>query len=145
MNMNAIMLNVNIIPTKTTHQSALRILKGKSGKMFVGKYQKTEFRAWIEEFKLKIRSSKPFAPLEGPIDVEIEFYFPYNKSASEKLRKTESWKITRPDLDNMEKTIFDCLTSEGFIQDDSLICKKLSIKKYSEKPRIFIKISKITG
>ena len=142
--MNVIYLNVNIIPTKTTHQSALRILKGKGGKLFVGKYQKTEFRAWLEEFKLKIKPSRPSKPLTGPIEAEIEFYFPYNKSASEKLKKTESWKITRPDLDNMEKSIFDCLTEQGFIEDDSLVCRKISIKRYSEKPRILIKLTKIT-
>jgi len=142
--MNSILLNVNIIPTRTTHQSALRILKGKGGKMFVGKYQKSEFRAWLEEFKLKIKKSVPTEPLAGPIEAEIEFYFPYNKSASDKLKETESWKVTRPDLDNMEKSIFDCLTDMGFIEDDSLICRKISIKRYSPKPRIFIKLTKIT-
>lgn len=142
--MNVIILNVNIIPTKTTHQSALRILKGKGGKMFVGKYQKSEFRNWLQEFKLKIKNSIPSSPLTGPIEAEIEFYFPYNKSASKKIIDAESWKITRPDLDNMEKSIFDCLTEQGFIEDDSLICRKLSIKKYSPKPRIVIKLTKIT-
>ena len=112
--------------------------------MFVGKYQKSEFRNWLQEFKLKIKNSIPSSPLTGPIEAEIEFYFPYNKSASKKIIDAESWKITRPDLDNMEKSIFDCLTEQGFIEDDSLICRKLSIKKYSPKPRIVIKLTKIT-
>lgn len=142
--MNVIYLNVNIIPTKTTHQSSLRILKGKGGKMFVGKYQKTEFRAWLEEFKLKIKKCKPSNPLSGPIEAEIDFYFPYNKSASAKLRLSESWKTTRPDLDNMEKSIFDCLSEQGFIEDDALICRKISTKRYSQNPRILIKLTKIT-
>jgi Holliday junction resolvase RusA-like endonuclease len=139
--MNLIALNVNIIPTNTTHQSSLRILKGKGGKMFVGKYSKTAFRAWLEEFKYKIKDKVPNTPLDGPLQVEIDFYFPHIKSTSEKKRQLDAWKTTRPDLDNMEKSIFDCLSDMGFIVDDALICHKISRKKYSPNPRITIVIS----
>jgi Holliday junction resolvase RusA-like endonuclease len=141
--MNAILLNVNIVPTTATHQSSLRVLKGRGGKFFIGKYKKSKLKDWIEEFKLKIKSSKPAAPLDGPIEAKLEFYFPYPKSTSKTKCQTESWKTTRPDLDNMEKMILDTLTDEGFLTDDSIICHKYSIKKLSDKPRIFIHLKKI--
>jgi len=141
--MNAILMNVNIVPTTATHQSSLRVLKGKGGKFFIGKYKKSKLKDWIDEFKYKIRQFKPAFPLEGPIQAKIEFYFPYPKSISKTKSQGESWKITRPDLDNMEKMIFDTLTEEGFMTDDSIICSKVSVKKLSNNPRIFIQLTKI--
>lgn len=141
--MNTILLNVNIVPTTATHQSSLRVLKGRGGKFFIGKYKKSKLKDWIEEFKLKIKSSKPSYPLDGPVSVIIEFYFPWPKSTSKIKSQTEYWKTTRPDLDNMEKMIFDTLTDEGFLTDDSIICHKHSVKKLSNKPRIFIELKKI--
>lgn len=136
-------MNVNIIPTKATHQSSLRIMKSKAGHMFVGKFAKSAIKGWIQEFNLKIKQYKPRIPMSGPTEVNIEFYFPWNKTAPKKYIGTEQWKITRPDLDNMEKVVLDSLTSEGFIEDDSIICLKTTSKRHSLYPRIIIKLSSI--
>jgi len=136
-------MNVNIIPTKATHQSSLRIMKSKAGHMFVGKFAKSAIKGWIQEFNLKIKKYKPSIPFAGPTEVIIEFYYPWNKTTAKKYLNTEEWKITRPDLDNMEKVVLDSLTSEGFIVDDSIICLKTTLKKHSNFPRIIVKIREI--
>lgn len=132
-----------MIPTKATHQSSLRIMKSKSGRMFVGKFAKSSINAWIKEFELHILKHKPTNPWDGPVSVYIEFRFPWNKSAPKKYLNREEWKTTRPDLDNMEKVILDSLTRTGFIVDDSIICYKTTSKKHSNNPGITIKLTQI--
>jgi Holliday junction resolvase RusA-like endonuclease len=134
---------VNIIPTKSTHQSSLRVLRSRSGRFFVGKFSKSPIKRWVSEFSEKISKFKPDAPFDGPMEVEIEFRFPYNKSAPRKIVNTDTWKTTRPDLDNMEKVILDTLASDGFIVDDSLIVSKITRKMHSPKVGISIFIKKL--
>jgi len=141
--MDEIIIDVNIIPTKATHQSSLRIMRRKSGQMFVGKFAKSAIKGWIEEFKLKIRKHRPAKPWDCPTEVNIEFKFPWNKSTPQKYLLKEEWKTTRPDLDNMEKVVLDSLTDEGFLVDDSIICLKTTSKKHSSTPKILIKLKQI--
>lgn len=141
--MSEIIMEVNIIPTKATHQSSLRIMKSKSGKMFVGKFAKSSINSWIKEFEYSISKHKPPIPWDGPVQVAIDFRFPWNKSAPKKYLNREEWKTTRPDLDNMEKVILDSLTRTGFIVDDSIICYKITSKKHSNNPGISIRLTQI--
>lgn len=141
--MSEITMDVNIIPTKATHQSSLRIMKSKSGRMFVGKFAKSGINSWIKEFEYSITKYKPPVPWDCPVQILIEFRFPWNKSTPKKYLNREEWKTTRPDLDNMEKVVLDSLTRTGFIVDDSIICHKTTSKKHSNHPGIFIKITQI--
>ena len=135
---------VNIIPTKATHQSSLRVLRSRSGRFFVGKFSKSPIKRWISEFSEKIAKFKPEKPLDCPVEIDIEFRFPYNKSASKKIINTDTWKTTRPDLDNMEKVILDTLTNDGFFVDDSLVVLKTTRKMHSPKVGISIFIKELT-
>jgi hypothetical protein len=42
------------------------------------------------------------------------------------------WPITRPDIDKLERTVLDHLTSVGLIDDDSQVCLLCSTKSYGE-------------
>lgn len=141
--MDEIRMEVNIIPTKATHQSALRVMRKSNGQMFIGKFAKSSVKSWIQEFNWKIKQYKPAEPLNGPLELQLHFKFPWNKTTPKKYLNKEEWKITRPDLDNMEKMILDSLTSEGFIVDDSLICLKTTSKKHSNNHGINIVIRQI--
>ena len=141
--MSEIAIEVNMIPTKATHQSSLRIMKSKSGRMFVGKFAKSSINSWIQEFELNIKRYRPENPWDGPVQVIIEWRFPFNKSTPKKYLHRDEWKTTRPDLDNMEKVILDSLTRTGFIVDDSIICNKTTTKKHSSNPGISIRLIKI--
>ena len=46
----------------------------------------------------------------------------------------------RPDLDNLEKNLFDVLTRLNFWTDDSLVTEKLTSKWWGPKPGIDIEI-----
>lgn len=118
-------------------------MRRKGGGFFVGKYQKSKIKNWSRQFAEDIRNSKPKTPWDCPISISIKFKFPWNKSAPAKLKSKKMWKTTRPDLDNMEKTILDVLVDEGFMVDDSLICSKSSFKWNDPNYGIEIELRKL--
>lgn len=142
--MDEIRLIVKHAPTKSTHQSALRVMRRRGGGFFVGKYDKSEIKQWTAEFASIIRNHRPATPWDCPTHIEIEFHFPWPASTSDRKKQTTEYKTTRPDLDNSEKTILDTLTREGFLKDDSFICSKTSKKYHSKTPHIVIFLKKIT-
>ena len=68
----------------------------------------------------------PDAPMEGPLLLEVEWGFPCKKKAA-----GGTWKITRPDTDNMIKLLKDCMTRLGYWHDDSQVCKEILTKRWS--------------
>ena len=142
--MDEISLLVKLAPTKSTHQSALRVMRRRDGGFFVGKYDRSEVKQWSALFSMSIRKHAPETPWDCPTEAEIYLFFPWPKSISKKQKEKHSWKTTKPDLDNSEKAILDCLTEEGFIKDDSIICSKKSQKFFSDEPKVLIVLRKIT-
>ena len=68
--------------------------------------------------------------LEGPIRMEVIFYFSRPKSAQNRVSHT-----VRPDLDNCIKSVMDGLNTLAFA-DDSQIVELVASKKYTTaKPR----------
>jgi len=138
--MKEIKMFVKIEPTKTTHQSSLRILKGRNGRMFVGKMSSSPHKRWVAQFEKLIQAAAPANPVDEPVQCEMRFYFSHLKSTKKSLLDCTSYKTTRPDLDNLEKSILDSLVRCGFIKDDSLVCEKHSSKYHSPDFGIFISL-----
>lgn len=82
-------------------------------------------------------------PAEGPITISVTAYFQIPTSWSKKKQaaaaKQEVPKISKPDLDNCLKSVFDGLNKVAW-KDDSQIDEIHAWKKYSERPRIEIEI-----
>lgn len=50
------------------------------------------------------------------------------------------YKLTRPDTDNLQKLLKDCMTDMGFWTDDSLVCSEIVEKFWADTPGIYVKI-----
>lgn len=91
----------------------------------------------------KIRSQYNGQLLEGAVAIEYTFYMPIPKSISKKKRTAmihnDIRPTKRPDIDNMQKFISDCLIGI-VIKDDSQAVGVCSSKFYSENPRTVIRI-----
>jgi Holliday junction resolvase RusA-like endonuclease len=143
-NINSWSTFVNIEPISATHQSSLRILKTRSGRLFVGKSSSSKIKTWISRFESAVLSNGiPKSPIDGPIAVNISFRFSYNKSVRKRDIGKFIWKATRPDLDNMEKSILDSLSRIGVITEDKNVVSKTSEKCYCPNPGIYIHIEKL--
>ena len=76
-----------------------------------------------------LRLEKPEEPFTGPLMLKVVWKFPKGKS-----HKNNEWRVTRPDTDNLEKLLKDCMTKCGFWQDDAQVVKEICEKKWSDEP-----------
>jgi len=81
-----------------------------------------------------------------PLQAEITAFYKIPQSASKKAKKKmlngELLPTIKPDADNVIKIIFDALNRVCY-HDDSQICKIIFEKKFSENPRVTVKIAEI--
>ena len=116
-------------------------------RVYIHHYQPEKILNEHAALALLAEQHRPDKLWDCPIEVRIFFYFPWPSSISKKRKMNwhnnlVAYKATRPDLDNLEKLIFDAL--EGVIyKNDSQICSKFTSKKYDDTPRIEILLSKI--
>ena len=93
--------------------------------------------------KLLAKTKWQAKPFEGPVHADIMVYLLPPKSWSRKKRVAaingDILPICRPDLDNYCKAALDIL-NEIVIKDDSCVTSLLSAKRYSNKPRMSIKL-----
>lgn len=130
-------VNIRIpIEAPPTHQAALRVLKNKSGKMFIGKMSTSSAVMWKKSFLLLLLKHTPPEPIDGPLRVSVNFGYPLLKKHHAQIKKNNSngvmvveAKVTRPDCDNLVKSVLDALTEARYIVDDSNIVS-LSVSKW---------------
>ena len=122
-------LNINP-PTVTAQERRVTIRNGRP--RF---YEGSKLKAARNLFLLALAEHRPEEPLEGPVALTVEWRF------GTKSHREGSYRITRPDLDNLEKLLKDCMTMAGFWKDDSQVCRETVTKRWSRTaPGISIKV-----
>ena len=96
-----------------------------------------------EGCKWQLKSQFKEDPWEMPIALDLIFFMPIPKSASA-LKKRQMANglighIKKPDLDNLQKYILDCLNGLAF-KDDSQICEIRAKKRYATNPSTLIRM-----
>jgi len=115
-------------PTATSQQK---------GRTKDGRWYKPEKLRAAEEFYLwGLKRIRPTAPMDGPIRLEVTFFYPTNKS-----HKDGELKITRPDNDNAVKALKDCMTKMGYWHDDAQVTTDIIRKFYSDRPGVLIRVT----
>lgn len=76
-----------------------------------------------------LKPFKPSVPLEGPIELHVTWLFPRGNR-----HKHFEWKITKPDTDNLQKMLKDCMTEVGFWKDDAQVVVEHVEKLWSNEP-----------
>lgn len=92
-----------------------------------GVYTPQTAGAWKTQIGIEAAPLAGRPPIEGPVMLEIKFVFPRPKS-----RKHDVFVATKPDIDNLEKAVFDALTARRIWRDDSQIVTQHSSKVYEE-------------
>lgn len=81
---------------------------------------------------------RPDEPLDGPLELRVLWMFPGQR------RKDGEWKTTRPDTDNLEKLLKDCMTATGYWKDDAQVCREVIEKRWSNNPSgIYIEVEEL--
>jgi len=88
---------------------------------------------------------RPLEPLIGPVKLFIGAYLPIPQSKSNKWKEAAAegkvMPIIRPDLDNLQKNVLDCMTRLSFWNDDAQVVSIKAVKWYSIRPRWHIILS----
>ena len=125
-----------IDPPRTTEQEHRVGGRKANGQYIV--YRDPKLINVMDTYFTELRPYVPESPFVGPVSLTVEWGFP------NKVQKTwGSWKVTRPDTDNMIKLLKDCMTRSGFWRDDSQVCNETLRKKWSESGYIWIRIEAI--
>lgn len=113
-----------------------RTVRLPNGKMT--SYTPKKTAAWEESIRLQALACRPEKLLDGPLELNATFYLLRPKSRPKRMKYPD----TKPDLDNLGKSLIDAL--EGLIfTNDSRIVDKVLRKRYGEPPRVEINIKPI--
>lgn len=120
---------LSLNPPTTTHQmKAVRVVNGKPH--FYEPRDLAQARATLMACLSQFR---PSAPIEPPIRLTVKWLFPL----SGKHRNGE-YRTSRPDTDNLQKLLKDCMTRLGFWRDDAEVASEIVEKFWADTPGIFV-------
>lgn len=120
------------------------INKNAKGRMFVGKRSTSKGMQVKRMFHALLAEHKPEQKMEGPLSLLIAYCYPWKKTEPKKNKVTGwKWKDTRPDADNLPKTLKDCMTDLGFWGDDGQVAQLLFEKSHCDREFIRIKITQL--
>lgn len=118
-------------PTVTAQEKEVRIVKRKP--VFYDPAQVVEARQKLTAYLHPHRPDKPF---EGAVGLSVIWLFPKGKN-----HKHGEWRVTRPDTDNLQKMLKDCMTKCGFWKDDAQVARESVEKRWSDDPAgIYIEV-----
>lgn len=113
---------------------------------FVSTYTPEETASYENFVKVCFLSAHPQGSsplLEGEIEAEITAYFGIPKSTSKKKQQLmlegDINPTKKPDMDNIAKIILDSLNGIAY-HDDSQIVRLVVEKRYSNNPRVELKL-----
>lgn len=118
-------------PTVTHQQHRVTVKDGKP--RFFDSPELAKARADICS---RLERFTPDAPFEGPLSLSVAWLF-------RDSRGREGWKDTKPDTDNLEKLLKDCMTRARFWIDDAQVSEEHVFKRWSRTPGILISISNL--
>lgn len=118
-------------PTVTAQEKEVRIVRGKP--VFYDPAQVVDAKQLLTAYLYPHRPDKPFV---GAVGLSVVWLFPKGRS-----HKHGEWRITRPDTDNLQKMLKDCMTECGFWKDDAQVARESVEKRWSDDPAgIFIEV-----
>jgi crossover junction endodeoxyribonuclease RusA len=121
-------------PTATAQMKQVRITNGKP--LF---YDPPAVKAAREALMVNLLPLKPSIPLSGAIELRVLWLFPKGRA-----HKNGEWRLTKPDTDNLQKLLKDCMTAVGFWKDDAQVAREVVEKRWSEEPcGIFIEMEEL--
>lgn len=121
-------------PTVTHQEKAWRIVNGKPVP-----YEPAELKAARSKLTAHLARYKPEKPMQGGMRLLVKWCFPRSK------HKDGEYRISKPDTDNLQKLLKDCMTAVGFWKDDAQVASEICEKFWAEVPGIYICLERLEG
>lgn len=121
-------------PTKTHQEKRLGVTK--NGRAYI--YEDEELKAVRQKLTAHLGQHAPEKPFDGAIQLITKWCFPITGK-----HLPGDWKTSKPDTDNLQKLLKDCMTACGYWKDDAQVVSEIVQKFYCDVPGIFIVVEKI--
>lgn len=123
-----------MIPPTATHQrKQVRVVNGKP--IF---YEPDAVKTARSTLTAHLAQHRPSEPMDGPLTLMVKWCFPANGKVN------GSWRTSRPDTDNLNKLLKDCMTDLHFWNDDAQVAQEIIEKFWADLPGIYIRINQLT-
>ena len=120
-------------PTVTAQEHKVAVRNGK-----VQFYDPPEVKAARQKLTSHLSKLTPEFPISCPVRLTVKWLFPVVGR-----HENGEWKATKPDTDNLQKLLKDCMTRCGFWKDDALVVSELVEKFWSNIPGIWIRVEEL--
>lgn len=120
-------------PTVTQQEHKVTVINGKL--IF---YDPPEVKSAKLKLSGYLMKYKPKKTIEDGVRLVTKWCFPRGR------HKNGEYRITKPDTDNLQKMLKDCMTLCGFWKDDALVASEVVEKFWAEIPGIYIRIDTLT-
>ncbi len=136
-------------PPKSTAQAGSMIMHRKkpdgSTVPFVGKSQSSSAAKAQKSLMALFSEHAPETPLSGPVWCDITWTYPWRASESKKRMLAARQPCDkRPDIDNIQKMMLDCLTRCAFWKDDGQVFAIRVRKYWGQRPGIVVNMGEKT-
>lgn len=123
-----------MIPPTITHQEKkVHLVNGRP--RF---YEPDELKAARQKLTAYLGQHVPEEPYQGGIQLIVKWCF-----QTKGRHKDGEYRITKPDTDNLQKLLKDCMTSVGFWSDDAQVASEIVEKFWAEIPGIYIRVTEL--
>lgn len=122
-----------MIPPTCTHQEKkVAVIKGKP--VFYDPPEVNQARIKLCGHLVKHKPEKMY---NCGVQLVTKWCFPREK------HQQGEYRITKPDTDNLQKLLKDCMTTVGFWKDDALVASEIIEKFWADPPGIYILIREL--
>ena len=104
-----------------------------------GTYNKREYTDYKEAIRLAWVAKHKGPPVDGPVAMQVEFLFSKPKSWSKKKKEEAKWHTSKPDIDNLLKSVKDALNGVAY-KDDSQVCMVNMRKSRAERDCLIVRV-----
>ena len=122
-----------IPPEKTHQQKQVRVVKGKP---II--YEPAELKATRQKLMAHLGQHVPDEKYDVAVRLVTKWCFPRGQHGNGEYR------ITKPDTDNLQKLLKDCMTDCGYWTDDAIVASEVAEKFWAEVPGIYIRIEELS-
>lgn len=122
-------------PPTITHQQK-KVTSTKDGDFVF--YEPAALKTARAKLMAHLGQHVPAKAYTGPVRLIVKWCFPLTGRHAD-----GEYKSTRPDIDNSQKLLFDCMTDLGFWKDDALVVSLIAEKFWAKLPGIYIRIEEL--
>lgn len=122
-----------IPPTVTSQEHKVRMCNGKP--VF---YNPPELKDAKAKLKAALSRHTPPVPYMSAVRLLVKWCFPLCGEHVD-----GEYRTSRPDTDNLNKLLKDCMTDCGFWKDDALVASEIIEKFWAANPGLFVYIEEL--